>query len=264
MTAGAPLARDALSDDAFLGGRLRVLQPKTGYRAATDPVLLAAAVPAAPGEAVLDLGCGVGVAGLCLALRVPGLALWGLELQPAYAALARENALRNGIAATILEGDVARPPAALRARPFDRVLMNPPWFPPAAPPARDPGRDRAQREDRPLAAWIDAGLRRLRPGGTLSVIARAERLGDILAALSGRAGSVAVLPLVSRAGRPAGRVIVTAAKGRRGPLALRFPLVLHEGAEHAGDFDAFTPEASAVLRGGAAIGPDDRRTAGER
>lgn len=118
-----------LSDDGFLGGRLRLLQPKAGYRAATDPVLLAAAVPARAGENALELGCGAGAAALCLAARVPGLAVTGLERQPAYAALARENAARNGLALTVIEGDLAHLPAALRERSFDHVLANPPYYP---------------------------------------------------------------------------------------------------------------------------------------
>lgn len=244
---------EALSEDRFLGGRLAILQPRAGDRAGADPVLLAAAVPAAPGEAVLDLGCGAGVAGLCLAARVPGIALWGLELQPAYAALARLNAARNGIAAEVVEGDLSRPPAALRARVFDRVLTNPPYFPPGGPPARDAGRARARHEALPLADWIGAALRRLRPGGTLTLIQRAERLGEILAALEGRAGAVRVVPIAPRAGRPAGRVIVTAAKGRRGPLELGFPFVLHAAPAHAGDAEDLTDAARAVLREGAGL-----------
>ena len=107
-----------LSDDGFLGGALRILQPRHGYRAATDAVLLAAACPAQPGDSVLDLGCGAGVASLCLGHRVPGLALHGLERQPAYADLARRNAARNAIALDVTEGDLladASRPAASRS-----------------------------------------------------------------------------------------------------------------------------------------------------
>ena len=105
-------AEAELTRDAFLDGRLRLWQPRRGYRAATDPVLLAAFTPAWPGQRVLELGCGAGAAALCLAVRVPGLDLHGLELQAAYAGLARRNAAENGLALEVHEGDLRHPPAA--------------------------------------------------------------------------------------------------------------------------------------------------------
>lgn len=243
----------ALTDDAFLCGRLRLWQPARGYRAATDPVLLAAACPAQPGQAVLDLGCGAGAAALCLAVRVPGLRLAGVELQPGYAALARANALRNGLAFEVAEADVAAIPPALR-RGFDQVIANPPYYAPGGSRSPVPARETALREaDRPLADWIAAARARLVPGGWLTLILGADRLGDALAALAGRLGSVAVLPLAPRAGRPAGRVLIRARKGGRAALRLLAPFVIHSGAAHAGDREDYTPEAEAVLRGGAAI-----------
>ncbi len=246
-------AEAALSRDLFLGGRLRILQPRAGYRAATDPVLLAAAVAARPGEAVLELGCGAGVALLALAARVPGLRLAGVERQADYADLARRNATANGIAATIWHADLAALPRDLRAQSFDHVCANPPYHPAVATPAHDPGRDGALREATPLAVWIDAGLRRLRAGGRLTLIQRVERLPDILAALDGRAGSVAVRPLSSRAGRATGRVLLQARKGARGPFRLLAPLVLHAGAAHERDGDDFAPAARAILRDAAPL-----------
>jgi tRNA1Val (adenine37-N6)-methyltransferase len=243
-----------LSDDGFLGQRLRILQPRAGYRAATDPVLLAAAVPALPGHSVLELGCGAGVASLCLAARVQGLHLTGLERQPAYAALARQNAARNGIALTVVEGDLAAMPPALRQLQFHHAIANPPFF--AAndgTKADDPGREAAQREDTPLSLWIDAATRRLAPGGWLTLIHHAPRLPALLAALDARLGSVAVLPLAARADRAAGRVIVRARKGGRAPFRLLAPLILHQGDAHGADGDSFTPLAQAVLRQGAGL-----------
>lgn len=247
-------AEEETTTDAFLGGRLRIVQPATGYRAATDPVLLAAAVPARAGQAVLELGCGVGVASLCLGSRVPGLRLVGLEVQPAYAALARRNAAANGQAFEVHEGDLAAMPAALRAQAFDHVIANPPYFEATSgTPARDVGRETAQREATPLALWVAAGLRRLRPGGWITLIHSADRLPDILRTLPVGAGGVTVLPVAPRPGRAANRVLVAARKGARAPFRLLAPLVLHEGVRHLRDGDDFSAAATAILRGGAAL-----------
>lgn len=243
-----------LSEDGFLGGRLRILQPRTGYRAAMDPVLLAAACPASSGQEVLELGCGVGVASLCLGRRVEGLGLVGLELQAAYAVLARANAQANGIDLTVVEADLSNMPADLRARSFDHVIANPPYFPPqSGTAAQDIGRETAQREATPLALWLDAGLRRLRPGGVLTIIQSATRLPDLLAPIKARAGSISVLPIAARHGRPAGRVIVQARKGGRGAFRLLAPLILHSAPAHDSDREDLTDQARAVLRDGGAL-----------
>ena len=243
-------AADELSDDKFLCGRLRLLQPLKGYRAATDPVLLAAACPAEPGQSVLDLGCGAGAAALCLGLRVPDLALAGLELQPAYADLARQNADRNGIAVEVHEGDLARIPKPLR-RDFDHVIANPPYYPAGGSPSPIAARAKAMQVETPLSDWVTAATRRLRPGGWLTLICGADGLPEVLAALAPKLGSAAVLPLAAREGRAALRVIVQARKGGRAPFRLLAPFVIHQGAAHDGDRESYTPAANAVLRDGA-------------
>jgi tRNA1Val (adenine37-N6)-methyltransferase len=242
---------EALTCDSFLEGRLRLWQPRHGYRAAIDPVLLAAFIPARAGEVVLEIGCGAGTALLCLGRRVPGLVLHGVEVQPDYADLARRNAAENGIPASIHACDFRAMPAVLRSLHFDNVLMNPPYFAEkTATAAGDPGRDAANREAEGagLGTWIDAGLRRLRPGGRLVLVQRTERLAEILAALGARAGSVEILPLAPREGRPAVRVLVRARKGRKAPLALLAPLTLHQGGSHLSDGDDYTDIARSVLR----------------
>jgi tRNA1(Val) A37 N6-methylase TrmN6 len=243
---------DDLTQDVFLGGRLRIWQPRVGYRAATDPILLAASVTARPGQSVLELGCGAGVALLALGCRVPGLALSGVERQAGYADLARRNASENELAAHIETADLTRLPPALR-RAFDQVLINPPYYPASAPAAADPGRAAALREETPLADWIAVALRRLHPGGYVTIIHLAERLHEILGALHPGAGAIAVRPLAPRAGRDAGRVLVRARKGAKGPFRLLAPLVLHAGDRHAGDGDDFTPQAQAILRDATAL-----------
>lgn len=243
----------ALTRDAFLGGRVHVWQPSNGYRAGTDPVLLAAACPARRGQQVLELGCGVGTAAFCLAARVPGLELVGVERQPDYAALASRNAREACLPLEVVEADVAALPDAVRRRSFDHVIANPPYFRPGdGSTANDRGRETALREETPLAVWISAARARLKPRGWLTMIHRADRLPDLLAALDGF-GSVSVMPLQGRTDRPAGRVLLRARKAGRTPFRLLAPLVLHAGDRHEKDGDSYTGDVARVLRDGAAL-----------
>ncbi len=244
---------DALGEDALLGGRLVIRQPRRGARVAIDTLLLAAAVPARPGERILELGAGTGAASLALARRVAGVRVTGLERDPAMVRLAEENARLNGLgdACRFVHGDVARLPADMRGV-FDRVMANPPHLPARATDAPpDAGRRRAfvEEDDVPLERWVDAAWRALRPRGRLVLIHRADRLADILAAVTwnARFGDVAVLPLWPKAGRPARRLLVAARKGAKGPGRLLPGLVLHR------DDGAFTRRAEAVLRDMAAL-----------
>lgn len=241
---------DQLSDDKFLGGRLRLLQPLKGYRAATDPVLLAAACPADGGEAVLDLGCGVGTAALCLGVRVAGVSLFGLELQPGYADLSRRNADRNAIVFDVHDGDLRLMPRSLR-RDFDHVIANPPYYPPGSSSSPIADRAKAMQAETPLSDWVTVASRRLAPGGWLTLICGADGLPEVLSALAPKLGSATVLPLAGREGRPAQRVLIQARKGGRTPFRLLGPFILHQGSTHDGDRESYTPEASAVLRDGA-------------
>ena len=237
-----------LSRDAFLCGRLHLWQPVRGYRAATDPVLLAACVDARAGQRVLDLGCGAGAASLCLAARVPRLVQAGLELQADYADLARRNAAQSGVVLDVVEGDVAAMPTALR-REFDHVIANPPYYSAGGTPSPDAGRAAALQVATPITDWVATGLRRLAPGGYLTLIISAELLPAVLTL----APQSTILPLAPRVGRVAPRVIVQARKLGRSPFRLLAPFVIHAGAAHDGDRENYTPEAEAVLRGGAAL-----------
>lgn len=241
-----------LTHDAFLGGRVHLWQPRAGYRAGVDPVILAAACEATPGQSVLDLGCGVGAAMLCLGERVAGLSLVGLERQADYAALARRNAGEAGQEAQVFDGDLAHMPGALRARSFDHVIANPPYYRRGAGSGRDraadAGREAALGEETPLAAWVDAAARRLAPRGRLTMILRADRLDAALSAVDPRLGGVMIRPIAPRAGRDASLFLLSATKGGRAPLRLLAPAVMHEGAAHTHDGESYTPEFTSIFR----------------
>ncbi len=236
-------------ENALLGGRVRLRQPAKGYRAGMDAALLAAAVAAAPGERVIEAGCGAGAVLMQIAARCPGVALTGLERDPAMAALARENATLNGADAQIVEGDVAAGFRALDLPLFDRAVSNPPFFDdPGALRAPAEGKRGAWMADDGLKAWTTFLLKSVREGGRIAVIHRADRLADLLALLGETAGSFAVRGIHPYTDEPAKRVLVQAIKTGKAPLRLLPPLVLHDrsGAKH-------TAEAEAILRGEAAL-----------
>jgi tRNA1(Val) A37 N6-methylase TrmN6 len=246
-----------LTEDTLLGGRVRFDQPASGYRAAIDPVLLAAAVPVAAGETVLDAGAGTGAASLCLAARVSDCRIVGLEVQRALQRLASHNVVQNDLGRRVqmIAGDLGRPPPRLVGTVFDHVMTNPPHHAAATASASpSPERARAHVEHQlDLADWLAGCLRMLGPGGVLTLIHRADRLADTLAILRGPLGDLVVFPLWPRPGaRPAKRILVQGRKGSRGPLRLARGLVLHD---HDGRYSA---AAEAVLRHASALELRDR------
>ena len=228
-----------ITEDGFLGGKLIVRQPRDGFRAGLDAVILAAAVPARAGETVLELGVGVGTASLCLARRVADCAITGVEIDRAIAGLARENVLLNSLAdhVTIVEADALG--SEVQAE-YHHVFANPPFHGEGGQSSPHAGRERAKRDERGLSVWVDAGLKRTRSRGTLTFIFRADRLREVLSAAP-KTG-VSVFPLWPRAGEAAKRVIVQVTKGSSAPLRLLPGLVLH-----ATD-GCYTREADAMLR----------------
>ena len=237
-----------LTEDAFLDGQVKLRQPIDGYRAAIDPVLLAASVDAAAGQRVLEVGTGHGAAAICLAHRVPECTVTGIEIQPDLVRLANDNARLNGLSNSvqIMVGDLVRPLPRIAAGGFDHVMANPPYLDvPRADMSPEASRAAANVEsEADLADWVAFMLRMVRTKGTITLIHRADRLGDLLALLQGQAGDVVVFPLWPKRGVAAKRVIVRARKGIRTPLTLSAGLVMHE------DDGAFTARADDILRGG--------------
>lgn len=235
------------SRDAFLGGRLILAQPAKGYRAGLDAMLLGAAVEAPPGARLMEAGCGVGAALLAAALRLPEARFFGVEREPSMAALARANAADNGLAARVevLEADFF---ASGPSGPFDGAFCNPPFAQAGEGGAPRPDRAHAYLTERPIEAWVKTLADKLTGGAALTLIHRAEKAPEILAALHGRLGGPELLPIWPQAGAPAHRVLVRARKGSRAPFRLLAGLILH------GPDGRFTPEADAILREGAPIG----------
>ena len=242
--------RADITEDAFLGGRLRLRQPRKGHRAGHDAILLAAATDAAPASRVVEFGTGAGAAGLALATRVGGIDLTLVDVDERLVGLARENAALNRILCRVVVLDIeakaeAFATAGLAPDSADRVLMNPPFNDPVRhQPSPDAGRRAAhEAHSATLDIWVHAARRLLKPGGALTLIWRADGVGDVLAALSRGFGGIAVLPVHPGRDASAIRVLVRAVKGSAAALVLLPAFVLN------GDAGAATPQAAAVLRG---------------
>lgn len=236
-----PTMETAPTEDALLGGRVRLLQPARGYRVAVDAVLLAAAVAAGRGERILDLGAGVGSVGLCLAVRVPDCEVVGIELQPALAELAARNAGLNrvGVRVRTLVHDLAQPlPDDLAA--FDHVATNPPYL---AAAVADPSPDRSKalatvESSANLDRWLTVAVGALKPAGSLLAIHRSDRLEEIVGHLARLGwGDISVKRLC-----PAARVLVRARRSDRLDRREVAPLVLHRAG------GGYTEAAEAILR----------------
>jgi tRNA1(Val) A37 N6-methylase TrmN6 len=234
---GAMTDSGEYTEDAFLGGQLRLRQPKAGHRAGHDAMLLAAATAARPGDRVVEFGAGVGAAGLALARRVAEISLVLVEIDPALAGLARDNAAANAIPSDVIVLDVASEASAFAAAGLapdsaDVVLMNPP-FNDSARHRASPDKARASAHvatAATLESWIHAGRRILKSGGILTLIWRADGLAEVLAALDRGFGSLKILPVHGDPAMPANRVLIRATKGGKAPAEIHPGLMLNEAS----------------------------------
>lgn len=241
------------TEDSLLGGGVRLRQPAGGYRAAIDPVFLAAAVPAGTGQSVLDVGAGVGAASLCLARRVPDCSITGLELQDTLVKLATQNIFANDVGdrVEVIAGDLLAQQAGLYAghfdpASFDHVMANPPYLKEGSgkPPPDESKAAALMETSAGVESWVQFCLTLVKPKGSLTMIHRADRIEDLLSALRGEAGEIVVFPLWPKLGKAARRVVVRCRRGIKTPTRLAAGLVLHNPD------GSYTPEADEILRNG--------------
>lgn len=258
----APLPMDlVLSEDDFLGGKIRLYQPKRGHhRSGTDAVLLAACVPAKQGDMVVDLGSGIGAAGLCVAARVGNTRLLAVEIDAEVAAIAARNFAREDNAgfleaASIINCDVAlkgqaRIEAGLRENMADHVIANPPYYRPERFQT-SPNEARATAHmltDEGMEPWFRTAVSILRKGGTFTLVQRADELPDLLRLMQGRFGGITVQPFSPREGEAAHRVVIQGKKQSKAPFRLLPTIALHDAGK-----DIPSARIEAVHRHGAAI-----------
>ena len=239
------------SEDAVLGGRLRLRQPLTGHRVGHDAILLAAATGGRAGELAVDLGAGVGAAGLALAWRVAGLKVNLVEIDPALCALASSNAQLNNIAdrvsAIVADAADSDALAAAGIGNVDRILMNPPFRDVTRQNLSPDPRRRLAHAAAPglLRRWVASAERLLKPQGVLTLIWRADAPAEVKSALNAAFGGIAVLPVYPRPDAPAIRVLIRATKSGVG---VTYPgLILND------QYGKPTAAAEAVLRGGGTL-----------
>ena len=247
---------EEFTDDAVLGGRLVLRQPRTGHRVGHDAILLAAATEAGGAGHAVELGAGVGAAALALAQRTMGLTVTLVELDPALGVLAEHNAARNGLAGRVRVAvlDVGASDGAFANEGMSGgsagcVLMNPPFNDPARQNVSpDPQRRLAHaRSSDTLTKWVQRAAWLLAPSGVLTLMWRADGLGDVLSALRAGFGGIAVLPVYPRPDAAAIRILVRGVKGSRAPLSLAGGLTLNDANARP------SAEAEAILRGGESL-----------
>jgi len=235
--------------DDFLGGAVRLIQPRDGYRVSMDTVMLAATIPAKPGETVLEAGVGSAGAALCLARRLPGVKVYGIDIQPSMIDFARQNIAYNDLSDFVSVGrrcvtDLSGPEAT-----YDHVMINPPYLAQGKairPPEKNKGLAHMDSAAT-LADWIKFSIYNVKNRGTLSIVYRADRIDEVISHLYRRVGDLKIMPLWPRLGSPAKRVIIQGRKGIHGAAQLLPGLALH------GTVDRYTEEAREILWDGAAL-----------
>jgi SAM-dependent methyltransferase len=215
-----------LTKNLFLGEKLKVTQPKIGYRAGSDAVFLASFIGKNP-KKVLDVGSGVGVASLCLMSRLSNVHVMGIDCQEHLIHLAHQNAQENGFSdrANFLVEDLHK--SSLTPHHFDHVMTNPPYFDVSSPSPDDTRALARCQTDIGLEAWIKFCIRMAKPRGYVSLICPASLLPKALHFMH-PLGEILIFPLWPREDEPANRILIRGRKDIKSPAKLLPGLVLHK------------------------------------
>jgi tRNA1(Val) A37 N6-methylase TrmN6 len=241
----------ALSVDDMIGGKIRLRQPVSGYRVSMDTIMLQAVVPAKAGDTVLEAGTGTGAAALCLARRIDGVYVTGLELQESLLRIAEQNIEANGLKGrvSVVNGCVSQTNGPLKAGTFDHVMVNPPYLDPgSALSSPSQTKNRAHMNSTAtLKDWVDFAVNYAQHKASVSFIFRADRIHELIYLLYGKVGDLTICPLWPRHGIPAKRVIIQGRKGVHGVTCMTPGIALHSETER------YTQAAEHILRDGQAI-----------
>ena len=238
--------------DSFLGGGIRIWQPKKGYRAGIDPILLAASVNVSAGQKVLDLGCGVGTASFAIGYRVKNVELYGIEIQKVFADLADLNSKENGIELQVECSNISNLSYNITSKNFDHVIANPPYFDrKSSVRGINLSKEKSFGDTLPISEWLKVAAKRAKPKGFVHFIVRSDRLMEIFTNMPNSLGSLVITPVISRKNENAKLTILHAKKNGRAGFIISSPIVLHP--QKSDVREKYIPEVDKVLRNGASL-----------
>ena len=247
------------TEDDFFGGKLKLRQPQKGYRAGSDALLLAAALPKIEGK-MLEVGAGVCTPSICYLSRVfeAGFTpkITAVELFDDITQLAEYNIKQNGFNAQIkllnidiFDSAASHEAAGLLPDSFDHIFSNPPFF--------DPTKNKTSSDDYKALAhtisqgglerWLVFMVRLLKNKSSLTIIYPMEQLYRVLKILENRVGDISIIPIFSKPNAPATRFLLQGKKGSRGPFKMLQSITLRNAD------GSVTKLADAIFRDGEAI-----------
>ena len=243
---------DEFTKDSFLGGGIRIWQPKKGYRAGIDPILLAATVNVSAGQKVLDLGCGVGTASFAIGYRVKNVELYGIEIQKVFADLANLNSKENGIELQIECTNISNLSSNITSKNFDHVIANPPYFDRKfSVSGMNFSKEKSFGDTCTISEWLKVAAKRAKPKGFVHFIVRSDRLMEIFTNMPNSLGSLVITPIISRKNQNAKLTILHAKKNGRAGFIISSPIILHPLKSDSRK--KYVPKVDKVLRNGASL-----------